>query len=108
MSTVVWTGESGREYLYQVCDPSKPWLDVPGNFVLARANGNVLSAIYIGQSSSLRDRLPAYLEWDIARDAGATHLLAHVSFAGEHARISEAHDLIRAYMPVLNRQDRAA
>ena len=50
----------------------KPWLDVPGNFILARAAGNVLTAIYVGQTASLRDRLPAYVEWEVARHAGAT------------------------------------
>ena len=108
MSSVVWTGESGRLYRYQVCDLAKPWFDVPGNFILASAAGNVLTAIYIGQTASLRDRLPAYVEWDVARHAGATHLLAHVNLAGERPRVEETADLVRAYMPLLNQQHRAA
>jgi hypothetical protein len=108
MSSVMWAGESGRLYRYQVCDLAKPWLDVPGNFILARATENVLTAIYIGQTLSLRERLPAYVEWEVARHAGATHLLSHVNFAGERARVDEAGDLIRAYMPLLNQQHRAA
>jgi hypothetical protein len=108
MSSVVWTGETGRLYRYQVCDLAKPWLDVPGNFILARATENVLTAIYIGQTASLRDRLPAYVEWEVARHAGATHLLAHVNFAGERPRVEETADLVRAYMPLLNQQHRAA
>ena len=108
MSSVMWTGETGRSYRYQVCDLAKPWLDVPGNFILARASDNVLTAIYIGQTASLRERLPAYAEWEAARSAGATHLLAHVNFAGERARVDESADLLRAYTPLLNQQHRAA
>jgi predicted GIY-YIG superfamily endonuclease len=100
---VTWTGVSGKRYDYWVYPANITFKDEPGNYIYAKRNpsGN-WQAVYIGQTSSLSQRLATHEKQQSAiRRWGATHILAHLS-GSEIVRRSEESDLIKAYRPPLN------
>ncbi|MCX7049474.1 MAG: GIY-YIG nuclease family protein [Candidatus Sumerlaeota bacterium] len=99
----LWQGESGKEYEYQIVPINDDLRDAPGNYIFAMKKGGKWEPIYIGQTSSLRDRLVNHEIEKSARDKGATHIHAHLS-GGEEERRTEEADLIRKHKPPLNSQ----
>ncbi len=100
---VRWRGESGKQYDYLAYPINTTFKDEPGNYIYAKRNsaGN-WQAVYIGQTSSLSQRLASHeKEQSIIRSAGATHILAHLSTSALARRMEEA-DLIRNYRPPFN------
>jgi hypothetical protein len=98
-----WQGESGRQYDYWVYPINTTFKDEPGNYIYAKRNsaGN-WQAVYIGQTSSLSQRLEQHeKERSVISRGGATHILAHLS-ANAPARRVEESDLIRYYRPPFN------
>ena len=78
-----------------------------GNYIFGRRlpNGNFLP-IYVGETDNFRARLPSHERWKEAKKAGATHVMAHITPAGEAARKAEEKDLIQKWSPPLNVQHR--
>lgn len=71
------------------------WNDVAGNYIFAKRSGSGRTAIYIGQTSSLRDRLgPDHHRWDCGIRNGMAHIHAHISVNNEAIRRGEETDLI--------------
>lgn len=108
---VTLTGLSGRKYDYYIRRITDDWLDKPGNYVFA---GPVSHGIlqgwtipYVGETISLKTRLTGHERWQSAIRLGASHVLAHVNLNAV-ARLAEERDLIRAYNPPLNVQERTA
>jgi hypothetical protein len=100
---VKWRGESGKEYDYWVYPISTTFKDEPGNYIYAKRNsaGN-WQAVYIGQTSSLSQRLASHeKEQSVIRHGGATHILAHLSTSPLGRKMEET-DLIRNYRPPFN------
>ena len=101
--TVKWKGQSGRAYGYTVHELATNWNDVAGNY-FARRTGAKWQAVYVGETGSLKDRLPNHEVRDCARRNGATHIHAHVNGAGERTRRAEEDDVIALHRPVCNKQ----
>jgi predicted GIY-YIG superfamily endonuclease len=100
---VKWRGESGKQYDYWVYPINTTFKDEPGNYIYAKRNpaGN-WQAVYIGQTSSLSQRLATHeKEQSVIRHGGATHILAHLSTSALTRRIEEA-DLIKSQRPPFN------
>lgn len=105
---VTLTGVSGSQYQYEVCNFLGNWIELPGNYAFAYPNGQSGWRIpYIGQAKNLRERMNGHEKWAVAHSLGARFVLAHVNHGGEGARLAEEADLIRAYNPPLNVQERA-
>ncbi len=100
--TVTWLGQSGTSYNYDVYEPAGVWNPVPGNYIFARqeADGTWV-ALYIGQTSSFRDRFSSHERWPCATRHGATHVHARVNTKGAVRRAEEA-DLLAGNMPPCN------
>ncbi len=98
-----WRGESGKQYDYWVYPINTTFKDEPGNYIYAKRNpAGVWQAVYIGQTSSLSQRLASHeKERSVIRNGGATHILAHLSTSALARRIEET-DLIRSYRPPFN------
>ena len=96
-------GESGRQYDYWVYPFNTTFKDEPGNYIYAKRNfPTKWRVVYIGQTSSLSQRLASHeKEQSVIRQGGATHILAHLS-ANALARRAEETDLIRKYKPPFN------
>ncbi|MGA2085540.1 MAG: GIY-YIG nuclease family protein [Terracidiphilus sp.] len=100
---VTWRGASGREYAYWVYATNTTFKDEPGNYIYAKLNSaGKWQAVYIGQTSSLSQRLASHeKEQSVIHRGGATHILAHLS-PNSIARRAEEMDLIRMYNPPFN------
>jgi hypothetical protein len=90
-----------RSYNYWVYPINTTFKDEPGNYIYARRNpAGKWEALYIGESSSLGQRLASLEVERTAIRFGATHILAHLN-SDEHARKNEETDLIKALVPPL-------
>ena len=103
---ITWTGFSGIAYTYSIYRLEGIWNDFPGNYIFARQNAQGFwEAIYIGETSSLRDRLNGNHEkLPCARMHHFSHVHARVNQAGGADRRVEEDDLIASYNPPCNRQ----
>jgi hypothetical protein len=77
--------------------------DESGNYIYAKeTTPNRWRPIYIGQTSSLMDRLVDHEKETCAKRHGATHIHAHTSSSSEQVRKREESDLILNYSPACN------
>jgi hypothetical protein len=104
-SYIDWAGNSGtyRYWFLEKPRDSAAIQDVAGNYAFVKqlATGNFIP-IYFGIADSLQNRIPNHERFDDAVKAGATHVMAHTTPAGEAARIAEERDLIQRWNPPLN------
>lgn len=104
MDTCNWTGSSGKVYSYEMYLIDQGWNDVPGNYIFAKeTTRGRWTALYVGQTESLSDRLPNHNKRPSAIRNGATHIHAHVN-RDVDARLTEEADLIKALQPPCNDQ----
>ncbi len=102
---IYWEGISGKKYGYWIYPIGASFKDEPGNYIYAKETSpNRWRAIYIGQTSSLKDRLADHEKEACAKRNGATHIHAHTSSNSEDVRRSEEEDLIKKWDPPCNKQ----
>ncbi|HMD86996.1 MAG TPA: hypothetical protein VKO18_20085 [Terriglobia bacterium] len=97
-------GESGKLYDYWVYPINATFKDEPGNYIYAKQRKfpGRWDYVYIGQTSSLSQRLASYeKEQSVIDRGGATHILAHLSANSILRRVEEA-DLVKKYNPPFN------
>ena len=98
-----WKGASGTIYDYWIHPIGTNFKDEPGNYIYAKeTQQGRWSPVYIGQTSSLAERLANHDKEDCARRNGATHIHAHTTAGGERRRRAEESDLIEKWGPVCN------
>ena len=103
-TTYNWHGASGRRYEYYAhAIGTTSFNDVPGNYIFAKhSDSGSASTLYIGQTTSLRDRITASHEkWPCVTRNGVTHIHQHVNSNAAN-RLSEEQDLIQAASPPCN------
>ena len=83
------------------------WSDEPGLylFVQAGTRGGLDVVLYVGETDSLRTRLPTHERWQEARSLGATQVHVRVIQNDLERYFLEA-NLIEAFQPPLNVQHR--
>lgn len=100
-----WRGNNGAYRYWFVEKPreSSSIQAVAGNYAFVKRlpNGNFVP-IYFGIADNLSNRISNHERFDDAVRAGATHVMAHTTPAGEAARIAEERDLIQQWNPPLN------
>lgn len=100
---ITWPGQSGRTYDYAIYPIGTAFVDKPGNYLYARqSSAGRWQPTYIGQTSSLRDRLADHERESCAKRNGATHIHVHLSSSSEDVRRAEESDLIAKWQPVCN------
>ena len=97
---VEWPGVSGK-YGYYVYDIDRKFEDEPGNYIFAEKT-TAWTAVYIGETSSLKDRLSNHEKEPCAKQNGATYVHVHGSSGEEVTRKLEEQDLIKNLNPVCN------
>ena len=102
-ANVKWKGQSGTSYEYFVHSLETKFKDLAGNYIFAKKQNGLWVAVYIGQTTSLKDRLSDHEKRDCAIRNGATHIHAHVN-KSERNRLNEEKDLILLHSPVCNVQ----
>ncbi|MSO92211.1 MAG: hypothetical protein EXQ86_02275 [Rhodospirillales bacterium] len=108
MTSVTFTGLSGRIYEYFPQAFDAEWFAVAGNYAFAYRPNGVWAPLYFGETSSFATRIPGHEKRASATLLGATHVLAHLTPGGAAVRQAEEEDLIRAYNPVCNVEHRTA
>ena len=100
--TCVWTGKSGKAYPFEVYKIGTSFKDVGGNYIFAKeTTANRWTPQYIGETQSLRDRLPNHEKLPCVERNGATHVHVHAN-SNAGARLAEEADLIAATNPPCN------
>jgi len=104
--TVLWPGKSGQKYNYWVSDMDSTFKDEPGNYIFAKpaSTPGKWTAVYIGETESLRDRLPNHEKLPCVRRYGGTHIHTHTSSSDEDVRRAEESDLIENCDPPCNKE----
>lgn len=99
----MWTGQSGKQYRYEILPLEASFKPLPGLYIYAMANpeGGWVP-VYISQTRDLHQRLEGHVRLDDAVANGATHLHAHYCEAGAGARCAEEEDLVHQWQPVCN------
>ncbi|MDE0260278.1 MAG: hypothetical protein OXR82_18070 [Gammaproteobacteria bacterium] len=91
-------------YEFGVYDSGTSWRDIGGLYIFTgKTDGKTWEALYIGQTSSFKDRLPGHPKWSDAVLLGATHIHAK-TVTNEKTREKVEQELIEAYQPPLNDQ----
>ena len=99
-----WEGASGKKYGYWIYEIGTTFKDTPGNYIYAKeTKPRYWRPVYIGQTSSLSDRLADHDKEACAKRNGATHIHAHTSSDSERDRRAEENDLIDKWDPVCNK-----
>ena len=102
---IYWAGKSGEKYGYWIYKIEDQFDDTPGNYIYTKkTNGDKWILLYIGQTSSLKDRLSNHEKEAFAKRNGATHIHTHTNPASEEMRKKEEVDLIKCHGPVCNKQ----
>ncbi len=98
-----WPGYSGKTYEYQIHPLETGFRPLPGLYLYAKLlpDGDWVP-IYIAQTRDLHQRLEGHVRLEDAVANGATHIHVHYCAAGQGARCTEEHDLIRRWRPVCN------
>lgn len=100
--TINWPGQSTKEYTHTIYPVGTAFNDVGGNYIFARESSpNKWSPVYIGQTSSFKDRFSDHHKADCVKRNGATHIHVHQN-SSENARLAEERDLIARWNPVCN------
>jgi hypothetical protein len=101
---IYWEGQSGKKYGYWMIHPlGTSFKGEPGNYIYAKeTEPRRWRPVYIGQASSLKDRLADHEKEGCAKRNGATHVHAHTSSSTEATRTAEETDLIEKWSPVCN------
>lgn len=97
--TCKWSGND-----FFVHPPETNWKDAPGIYLFCGINqANQWVPLYIGQASSLAERLATHERWSEAARLGASHIHAKV-VSLQSQRDSIERQLIQDYQPRLNVQ----
>ena len=100
--TIVWQGASGTPYTYGLVPIGSTLPAAAGNYVVCRHNGNGYSAVYVGETSNLSERLSNHNEEGCFKRHDATHVSFRENYAGVDARRAEEKDIRERYSPPCN------
>lgn len=103
MTTVKHQTSSGISLEFHVVPKDGSWNDVPGIYAFGnRAPNGTYYVHYVGQASSLKDRMSNHERWAEAQRLGATHVLAmSVSMQADRDKLEAI--LIAELSPALNK-----
>lgn len=97
-----WKGASGFHYLFQVIGPGQEPAAVEGVYIFAKTVPTGFLAIYIGQSTNLRERISGHDRLAEARRLGADQIHVMAVPGGSNERIKVEFDLVSQWRPTLN------
>jgi hypothetical protein len=100
---IMWPGQSGKDYQYEIYPIDTAFRPLPGNYIYARQDetGNWIP-LYVAQTRDMHQRLEGHEKLQDSVEAGATHIHIHYTQAGQASRCSEEHDLVERWAPQCN------
>ena len=101
--TILWKGDSGKEYKYWLYDLDATHDAVPANYIFVKeTKTNYYAPIYIGETEDISERFDYHHKIDCIKRNGATHIHAHKSSSDKETRCEEESDLIQRWTPICN------
>ena len=91
-------GASGTDYIYERYPVGSQWNDMAANYICAQAGANIY-AKYVGQTSSLRDRIPNHEKWPCCNRHGVNEIHVNRDATTEQGRRAQEKDLIAGLAP---------
>ena len=102
LGEIIWTGASGRKYTYFIYPIGTKFIDVPGNYVFAKATPEGHYALYVGETGALSERFDNHHKMPCIERRGATHIHVHKSSDDDEIRRAEEADIIAQWNPPCN------
>ena len=103
--TIMWPGQSGKQYQYWIYLIGTSFKEEPGNYIFAKETSTGRwTPCYIGQTENLNQRLGDHEKEACAERHGATHIHVRLNNGGKAARCAEEADLIKKWKPPCNEQ----
>ena len=103
--TIMWAGASDKQYKYWITGMDVSFKDQPGNYIFAKETSpDRWIPLYIGETESLKDRLPNHEKLPCVRRYGGTHVHSHTNPSDESVRRAEESDLIEKWDPPCNKE----
>lgn len=104
---IVWKGASGKTYKYWFLGTTLAVVPseikhTAGNYMFVKRSGSGWLPVYIGQTGSLRNRIPDHPELPCAKRNSGTRIMSHTTSNAEQLRRKEESDLIANYSPPCN------
>ena len=90
-----------KTYNFKIYPFDSKWKDVGGIYIFSVRIDYRWQALYIGQASSFKDRLPCHERWEEAYGQGARHIHAMV-VAQQFERDRIEKELIQHFQPSMN------
>ena len=105
LATVIFTGQSGTEYEFEVYPRETTFNDVGGVYIFSERDSQKRhTVLYIGQTHSFEYRRLQYHEkWECAEPLGGNAICTYIE-GSETQRLRIESDLIYAYNPPCNKQ----
>ena len=105
IADVTFTGQSGREYKFEVYPRETTFKDVGGVYVFSKRDSQKNhTLLYIGQTHSFEERRLAHHEkWECADPLGGNVICTHRE-NNETQRKAKERDLIDKHQPPCNKQ----
>lgn len=102
---VNWPLGNGQTLQFEAYGRNEGWNDVPGLYIFSYLKGGSWYAVYVGQASSFRERLPNHERLNEAIQKGATHI--HATVVREQPRRDALEQMLISHLqPPLNTQHR--
>jgi len=102
---IYWVGASGKEYKYWIYEIGTSFKNCPGNYIFAReVSPGHWMPIYIGETESLKDRLPNHEKLPCVNRNSGTHVHTHASLPDSDVRKAEEADLLNKWDPACNKE----
>ena len=92
--SIIWTGDTGKNYRYWVYDYPKNFPDKPGNFIICKIIGTGWRPVFIGYAEDLSKYVDTIHDLPCIERCFATHVHAHFNPDGENKRLDEAKDIL--------------
>jgi hypothetical protein len=103
--TVMWPGDTGLFYKYEIYPIETTFVATPGNYIFAKeATPHHWTPVYVGETHDLSLRFDARHRGECITKYGATHIHAHVNDSGNKARQDEECAIRRQWKPPCNEQ----
>ena len=108
VTTITFTGESGRKYTFDTYEKSTKFNDVSAVYIFTKryvtaSGGYSQIALYVGETRELGTRIGSHEQWPCVERNGCTHI-SIMQVSGSQQRLDIETDLIHSLNPVCNRQ----
>ena len=105
MGYLRWTGLSGKKYRFSLHPIGASFVAVPACYIFTKRNGNGRwSAVYIGETSDLSQRLENHHKMPCIHSHGATHICVNASgMTSARERLDVEKDLLAVNYAPCNR-----